>query len=127
MKTSYADITSYQTLDGSEIRELMHPGKHGNAKQSLAEATVQPGQETMLHQHLRTEELYHITSGRGLMTLGEERFQVAAGDTIWIPPGTPHCIGNIGTDPLRILCCCSPAYSHDDTVLLTGQGGGFEA
>jgi mannose-6-phosphate isomerase-like protein (cupin superfamily) len=114
-------------LDGSEIRELMRPDKHGNAKQSLAEATVEPGQETVLHKHLRTEELYHITAGRGLMILGEERFEVRAGDTICIPPGTPHCIANSGLEPLRILCCCSPAYSHEDTVLLTGQGGGFEA
>jgi mannose-6-phosphate isomerase-like protein (cupin superfamily) len=127
VKTSYAAISSYRTLDGSEIRELMHPDRHGNAKQSLAEATVQPGQETALHQHMRTEELYHIVSGYGRMTLGLERFEVAPGDTICIPPRTPHCIANTGADPLRILCCCSPAYSHEDTVLLTGHTGGFEA
>ena len=127
MKTSYSAISAYQTMDGSEIRELMHPDKHGNAKQSLAEATVHPGQETLLHKHLRTEELYHITAGRGLMTLGEQHFEVNAGDTVCIPPGTPHCIANTGAEPLRILCCCSPAYSHEDTVLLTGEAGGFTA
>jgi mannose-6-phosphate isomerase-like protein (cupin superfamily) len=127
MKTNYSAISAYRTVDGSEIRELMHPDQHGNAKQSLAEATVHPGQETLLHRHLRTEELYHITAGRGLMTLGEQRFEVSAGDTVCIPPGTPHCMANVGVEPLRILCCCSPAYSHDDTVLLTGATGGFTA
>ena len=122
-KTSYAAVPAYQTKDGSEIRELMHPDHHGNAKQSLAEAIVHPGQQTLLHKHLRTEELYHVTAGRGLMLLGDQRFEVAAGDTICIPPGTPHCIGNIGATPLKILCCCSPAYSHDDTILLTGDSG----
>ncbi len=86
MRTSYAAIRSYVTADGSEIRELMHPDHHGNQKQSLAEATLRPGQETLLHKHLRTEELYHITAGRGLMTLGEERFAVFAGDTVHISP-----------------------------------------
>jgi mannose-6-phosphate isomerase-like protein (cupin superfamily) len=123
MRTSYAATRSYIAVDGSEIRELMHPDQHGNQRQSLAEATVQPGQETLLHKHLRTEELYHITAGRGLMTLGEERLSVSAGDTVCIPPGTPHCISSIGSEPLQILCCCSPAYSHEDTVLLHGDAG----
>jgi mannose-6-phosphate isomerase-like protein (cupin superfamily) len=114
----YADAQPYTTKDGSVIRELMHPAVHGNRNQSLAEATVAAGQRTVLHRHGRTEELYHVTSGRGRMTLGEESFGVIAGDTVCIPPGTPHCIENAGADDLVILCCCSPAYDHDDTELL---------
>jgi mannose-6-phosphate isomerase-like protein (cupin superfamily) len=123
MRTRYTEIAAYQTMDGSQIRELMHPESHGNRAQSLAEAIVAPGQETLLHKHLRTEELYHITAGRGLMTLGEEHFEVSVGDTVLIAPGTAHCIHNIGTEPLHILCSCSPAYAHDDTILLTGANG----
>jgi mannose-6-phosphate isomerase-like protein (cupin superfamily) len=118
MKTSYADISPYITRDASEIRELMHPQLHGNERQSLAEALIPAGERTLLHRHAVTEELYHITSGSGLMTLGEQRFAVAPGDTVLIPPGTPHCIEASGEQPLRLLCCCSPAYSHDDTELL---------
>jgi mannose-6-phosphate isomerase-like protein (cupin superfamily) len=123
MHTRYADIPVYQTKDGSQIRELMHPDRHGNRAQSLAEAIVAVGQETLLHKHVRTEELYHISAGRALMTLGDERFEVEVGDTVLIPPGTPHCIRNLGAEPLRILCSCAPAYSHDDTLLLTGAEG----
>jgi hypothetical protein len=36
MKTAYRDVAPYTTKDGSEIRELMHPAVHGNAKQSLS-------------------------------------------------------------------------------------------
>ena len=118
MKTSYAQIPAYITKDGSEIRELMHPAQHGNRLQSLAEATVAPGCRTQLHRHALTEELYHVTSGSGLMTLGAERMKVGAGDTVLIAPGTPHCIEALGAEPLTILCCCSPPYSHEDTELL---------
>ena len=52
------------------------------------------------------------------MRLGDSIFPVRAGDTICIPPGTPHCIENTGSVPLKILCACSPAYSHEDTELL---------
>jgi mannose-6-phosphate isomerase-like protein (cupin superfamily) len=36
-------------------------------------------------------------------------------------PGTPHCIEALGEAPLRILCCCAPAYAHEDTELLEGD------
>lgn len=118
MHTRYAEIAPYITKDGSEIRELMHPAVHGNRRQSLAEATIEPGSRTQLHRHAQTEELYHVTAGSGLVTLGDARFKVSPGDTVLIAPGTAHCIEATGGEPLRILCCCSPAYSHDDTELL---------
>ena len=127
MRSHYSDVPAYQTKDGSEIRELMHPDRHGIRKQSLAEAIVYPGQETVLHKHVRSEELYYITAGSGLMTLGDAKFEVCVGDTIGIVPGTPHCIQNSGNEPLKILCCCSPPYSHDDTILLTGPAGTSQA
>lgn len=114
----YALVKPYRTKDGSDIRELMHPKVQGNAAQSLAEATVPPGGTTALHRHLRTEEIYHVTAGTGLMTLGTQQFPVEPGDTVLISPGMPHCIETIGDQPLRLLCCCSPAYDHDDTELL---------
>ncbi len=118
MRTRRADVPAYVTRDSSEIRELMHPALHGNQMQSLAEATVAPGARTLLHRHAVTEELYHVTAGSGIMTLGAACFKVGAGDTVLIAPGTPHRIEATGTEPLRILCCCSPPYSHEDTELL---------
>lgn len=118
MKTVYAAVEAYVTKDGSIIRELMHPSVHGNQKQSLAEAVVEPGARTALHRHALTEEIYHITAGEGLMTLGDRQFAVAVGDTICIAPGTPHRIDNTGAAPLKFLCACSPAYAHADTQLL---------
>lgn len=118
MKTCYSNIAPFITKDASEIRELLHPDSHAVRNQSLAEATVRPGHRTHLHRHHRTEEIYHVTAGQGQMMLGEEVLAVGPGDSILIPPGTPHCIEAIGYEPLRILCCCSPAYSHEDTELL---------
>jgi len=118
MKTRYREIPVYVTKDGSEIRELMHPGVHGNALQSLAEAKIGPGEKTHLHRHRTSEELYHVTAGAGIMTLGDSRFPIEVGDTVHIPPGIPHCVEAATGGPLHILCCCSPAYRHEDTEIL---------
>ena len=119
MKTEYDKIKSYTTKDGSTIRELMHPDHHGNEMQSLAEATLPVRSETFMHKHVKSEEIYHVTQGQGTMFLGDKQFDLKAGDTILIPPGTLHRIRNSGKVELKVLCCCSPPYSHDDTMILT--------
>jgi mannose-6-phosphate isomerase-like protein (cupin superfamily) len=119
--TSYNDITPFITKDGSVVRELLHPAVHGNRQQSLAEALVPPDSRTLLHRHLRSEEIYHFTAGTGFMRLGDDEFRVMAGDTVCIPPGTPHALINRGDDELRLLCCSSPPYSDEDTELLDAE------
>jgi mannose-6-phosphate isomerase-like protein (cupin superfamily) len=118
MQIRYCETDPYITLDGSLVRELFHPERHGPSPLSLAEATVPIGGSTFLHRHALSEELYHVVSGEGMMTLGGETFPISRGDTIRILPGVPHALENTGEASLRILCCCAPPYSHADTELL---------
>jgi len=117
IRSAHHDAPAYETRDGSLIRELMHPAVHGNRAQSLAEATIRPGQATQRHRHAQTEEIYYILEGEGRMTVDAEVQPVAGGDTILIPPGVWHSISNTGRCDLVLLCCCSPAYRHADTEL----------
>jgi mannose-6-phosphate isomerase-like protein (cupin superfamily) len=103
--------------DGSSIREVVPPGS-GAGRQSLARATVEPGAETVEHLHRRSEEIYLFVSGAGRLRMGEESFEIASGQAVLIPPGTPHKLWNPGSEPLVLFCCCSPPYSDADTVLL---------
>ncbi|HQN42264.1 MAG: cupin domain-containing protein [Pseudomonadales bacterium] len=117
-RTRWIDAIPYVTKDGSTIRELMHPDVHGNQGQSLAEARLPPGGSTLLHRHLRSEEIYHVTEGAGLMQLGEQRLALTPGDTVAIPAGVPHALTNPGEVELVLLCLCVPPYSHEETELL---------
>ena len=110
-------VKPFVTLDGSEIREVAGPPSGNAVNQSLAEATVPPGGETVEHFHRTTEEIYFFTHGSGRMRLGDDEREVGPGDTVVIAPGVPHKLWNPGQDPLRLLCCCAPAYSDEDTVL----------
>lgn len=117
IRNRYRDVEAYITRDGSEIRELMHPAQHAVSNQSLAEAIIPVGEETLLHRHERSEEIYYILEGDGIMRLGDDEFAVAAGDAVCIPPSSPHNIRNSGAQPLKLLCCCTPAYAHADTYV----------
>jgi mannose-6-phosphate isomerase-like protein (cupin superfamily) len=115
------DVPAFTTKDGSEIRELLAHRNSCIRNQTLAEARVAPGAGTTPHYHVKTEEIYYILAGRGLMRIGPESRAVAAGDAIAIPPGAVHQIANTGDDALTFLCCCAPGYEHEDTVLIDGS------
>ena len=107
---SLATAEPFTTKDGSTIRELFHTDA-----QSLAEATLEPDQATERHYHRATEEIYFVLKGSGRMEVDGDTRTVRPGEAILIPPGAWHQLENNGTSELRILCCCAPPYSHDDT------------
>ena len=111
-------VPAFTTKDGSEIRELLAHRNSCIEKQSLAEARLPAGAATTPHYHPQTEEIYYILEGQGTMIVGDQMRQVGPGDAVAIPPGAVHQIRNTGSAPLKFLCCCSPAYDHDDTVLV---------
>jgi mannose-6-phosphate isomerase-like protein (cupin superfamily) len=118
VKIRRADATEpYVTRDGSTIREIAGPPSGTAERQSLAEATVAPGAQTVEHYHRSAEEIYHFLGGTGRLRVGEEVAGVGPGDTVTIPPGIRHKLWNDGAEPLVLLCCSAPPYSHEDTVL----------
>ncbi len=106
---------AFTTKDGSTIRVILDRANASAQNQSLAEATLKAGVSAERHYHRVSEEFYFILQGEGEMHLGDEVQVVGPGDAIVIPPGAWHFIA-ARTD-LRLLCCCSPAYSHEDTYL----------
>lgn len=113
-----AEVPAFTTKDGSEIRELLAHRNSAIANQSLAEARLPVGASTLPHYHPQTEEIYYLTHGNGRMQIEDELCDVEPGDAIAIPPGARHQITNTGDVILRFLCCCAPAYEHEDTVMV---------
>jgi mannose-6-phosphate isomerase-like protein (cupin superfamily) len=106
--TGLDTVTPFVTKDGSTIRELHH-----TESQSLAEASLADGQSTQRHYHAATEEIYFVVEGRVELEIDGERREVGPGHAALIPPGAWHELRALG--PVRILCCCAPPYSDDDT------------
>lgn len=104
----------FTTADGSTIRELLGLPTAPVQNQSLAEATLSGGQATERHYHAESEEIYYVVEGSGEMELDGERRRLVVGDSVLIPPGARHQI-RAGDGGVRFLCCCAPAYRHEDT------------
>lgn len=103
----------FTTKDGSTIRSILDRTNAPVEKQSLAEASMKPGQATERHYHKISEELYFLLEGNALMEVDGETRAVGPGDAILIPAGAWHQI--TAESELRFLCCCAPPYDHGDT------------
>jgi mannose-6-phosphate isomerase-like protein (cupin superfamily) len=112
-----SEVPAFITKDGSEIRELLAHRNSAIRHQSLAEARLPVGASTQEHFHPKAEEIYYITHGSGRMRIEDESRDVKAGDAVAIPPGKKHKLWNTGGETLRLLCCCAPAYEHEDTII----------
>ncbi len=107
----------FTTKDNSEIREILAPRNSSLKNQSLAEARVSPAKATIQHCHVKSEEIYYILQGKAEIRVEDEVREVGEGDGIVILPGQRHKIWNTGAEELVFLCCCSPSYEDEDTVL----------
>jgi uncharacterized protein YjlB len=66
-------------------------------------AWLPPGGVSGEHVHSRTEELYFIVSGAGMMMIDGQEHPVAAGDLILTGLGTRHGLRNVGARELSWL------------------------
>jgi mannose-6-phosphate isomerase-like protein (cupin superfamily) len=110
--------TPFVTADGSTIRSLLDLTTAPVRHQSLAEAAIAAGSATTRHYHRASEEFYFLLEGSGDMEIDGERRRVGAGDAVLIPAGSWHQITADARTPIRMLCCCSPPYSHEDTFFV---------
>lgn len=87
---------------------------HSDEAVSIARATIKPGVTTKAH-HLKegVQEIYIITSGKGVVTIGNlEPAEVTVGDVVVIPPLTSQKVSNTGTTDLVFYCVCTPRFTE---------------
>ncbi len=109
--------------DGSALREIFHPDRGPSpAGYSLARAVVKPGRRTRPHR-LKSSEVYYILEGRGLMRVGEDAAEVAAGQAVFIPALHTQSIENTGPGDLVFLCIVEPAWQAEDEEVLPEKAG----
>ena len=79
---------------------------------SIARARVPCGVKTKLHYLEGVDEKYLITSGKGIMEVGDlPPTEVVEGDMVIIPKGVSQCITNIGDADLIFYCICTPQFT----------------
>lgn len=60
------------------------------------------------HLHTSAENAYVILGGTALVKIDGQSHEVSSGSAVFIPPGVPHSLTNIGDDDLRVLEIYAP-------------------
>lgn len=119
------------TRNLAELRWIQYPG---HFEQALSKAIVtpettgsrffdhriscyEPGAYVHMHSHKVQEQIYHVLSGEGVLTVDGERRLVRANDVTYIPPGVEHDFHCTGTDTLVFLVITSPPTDEEPTPL----------
>ena len=113
-----AEIRKANAINETGTQERCHilevANDPGDETVSIARARVEPGVTTALHRLKGVSERYIIVAGVGRVEVGGlEPTEVAPGDVVRIPPGTPQRIANIGTTDLVFYCVCTPPFTPD--------------
>ena len=65
--------------------------------------TVQPGHRLSLQRHQHRGEMWQILDVPIDITVDDRQWTAGPGDTVWVPHGAIHRMGNSGTEPGRLL------------------------
>jgi mannose-1-phosphate guanylyltransferase/mannose-6-phosphate isomerase len=76
--------------------------------------TVQPGHRLSLQRHAARSE-YWLVLDDGLQAwVDDVAVPSARGQTVWVPCGATHRLGNIGSEPGRVLEMAFGEFDEDD-------------
>lgn len=101
------DDESWPGRPGTSITWRTLVGRPDSATVGLSAgvATLVPaGGRLERHRHA-PPEVYHVLDGVGVVTVGDERFDVRAGSTVYIPSLAWHAIDNTGPSAMRLFYC----------------------
>ena len=80
---------------------------------SVLTEDIVPGDGIPVHKHGAEEELIYIERGRGVLTFGDDEYDVMPGSMALVPRGVWHGLRNAGEDMLRMVFGYTPAGFED--------------
>ncbi len=99
-------VTSADTGGAMLVIENTNRGKGGPAK----------------HQHVAQDELFYVIEGEYVIVIGDQRFELQAGDTILAPRLVPHVWAYVGNTVGRMLITFTPPGTMEDFFRIVSKG-----
>jgi quercetin dioxygenase-like cupin family protein len=84
------------------------PGEASGGRFCVIDMHVPPGGGPPPHRH-SFEETFMLLEGEMEATIRAQKLIVRAGETVTIPSNAPHGFKNVSSEPVRMICICSPA------------------
>ena len=111
-----AEDVEYETVDAADgLRKgVLLSADHGAPNFAIRRFTLDAGAEVPRHTNEVEHEQY-VLAGEYTVGIGDEEYEVAPGDSLFIPAGTVHWYRNDGDDEGAFLCAVP---NGDDAIEL---------
>lgn len=98
-------IPTETTHEGTtQVKRLIPPhGQHPGNVATMNYAWLEPGKQLTQHVHTDGEEFYFFLEGKGQILVGNDWFDVTAGDFVTVPPSHAHSVKNTDSESLVFL------------------------
>ena len=110
---------------GVQSRQLVWERNSPDSLVTITRVTMEPGAASQRHSHQRSEQIWIIEQGEGVLLLAEKTETLRAGDIVRTPAGAVHGISNNATRPLVYLAVTAPpqnfSYAYEATTLAGGE------
>jgi len=106
-----SEVPDMQTAHNVSARKL-HDSEHAQ----IVHLALRPGEA--LKKHITPVDVcFFVLEGRGVVEIGEDRAEAAAGTLIESPQGIPHRWRNESDQPLRVLVIKTPRPTAQTRIL----------
>ena len=94
---------------GIRSRQLVWPENSPESQATITHVTMEPGSASERHAHERSEQIWIVERGEGILLLGNEQTEaLRAGDIVRTPAKEIHGVVNSGKEPLVYLAVTTP-------------------
>ena len=108
-----AALPRWGAPDGSrEVQGLISAESCGADDLAAGLWWLHPGEECETDIHPDASEIYYVVSGQGVLRLGDEKYEVRKGMTVYIPMGVEHQTMNTGDEDLCYYWAFAPPPSE---------------
>lgn len=120
VKASESRFGEKTLLFGNSPNDIKVSQKDTNGKLSIFEYIGNIKGGPALHIHPYQDEVFFIVQGEYLFQVGEERQNLKAGDTIFLPRGVPHAFAQL-TETGKMFFLFQPSGKMEDFFRLIGD------
>lgn len=107
-------------ISGNNPNDIKISSKDTNGMLSIFEYTGNDKGGPPLHVHTKQDEIFFIVEGEYLFQVGNDKYTLKAGDTIFLPRSVPHAFAQL-TDKGKMFFIFQPSGKMEDFFRVIGK------
>lgn len=117
----HADDSKKYWMAAGEYVGVVVGKEQTNAEYVISDGIIEVGSAIPDHYHKWEDQTFHILEGQLEAKIGDQLFELSAGDTVHCPRGVSHYMKNTGTQTAKLISYIFPGDWAEDFMAATSE------